>query len=392
MFLTFPEDFLWGTATSAAQVETAYDHQWKDLEAQDGFKLCRTTDHEERRGEDTEYIRRLGNLYRCSVDWSRLQHGPLEPFDEAACAEYRDFLEALSQSGIRIMLVFHHFAHPRWFEQAGGWTTEDNIDAFVDFARRCREAFGPFVYAWNTINEPELYAHHAYVTGSFPPHQRGKTRRARRVIRHMAMAHRIIYDLFKIYAPEQMVGLALNVQEFHRLKSPRQMLRRLFSPKNTGPAAEYFDPIDFLGLSNFSIESLPAPRKKNRNKNQSVNKTPPPDSSNDKGARELEKALHRYYKRFKKPIIITASGLYTDDPQERIQYIEHNLRAIHRAMEAGVEVKGYVHQSTWDNFEWHLGPSQRSGLVRVNVFTKQREMTPAGKYYARIVEDNGVMV
>ena len=111
MKLKFPANFKWGTSTAAAQVETVFDHPWKGLLSKDGYTMQRTTDHELRRKEDAGYIARLGQYYRCSVDWSKLQRAPFADFDPETLKEYLDFFEDLKQRGVELMFVFHHFDH-----------------------------------------------------------------------------------------------------------------------------------------------------------------------------------------------------------------------------------------------------------------------------------------
>ncbi|MEY3248125.1 MAG: hypothetical protein RL742_168, partial [Bacteroidota bacterium] len=108
----FSSNFFLGTSTAAAQVETAGAHPWRGLRALDGHVFERTTDHEQRRAEDAEYIARLGTVYRCGVDWSRLQAAPGAPFDPEVVREYRDFFTDLQRRGVRLMFVLHHFCHP----------------------------------------------------------------------------------------------------------------------------------------------------------------------------------------------------------------------------------------------------------------------------------------
>ena len=91
MTLTFPDDFAWGTATSAAQIESASDHNFRGLRARDGRIFERTTDHERRREADAVDIARFGTVYRCSVDWARLQTRAFAAFDKGVVAEYRAF-------------------------------------------------------------------------------------------------------------------------------------------------------------------------------------------------------------------------------------------------------------------------------------------------------------
>ena len=104
----------------------------------------------------------------------------------------------------------------------------------------------------------------------------------------------------------------------------------------------------------------------------------------------LKEILLRFHHKYKKPIWITENGVCTEDSQFRIQSINDYLTAMHEAIAEGVDVIGYTHWSTWDNFEWNLGPTYRFGLVKVDLETKDRTMTDAGLYYAKITGQNFV--
>src|SRR6188768_2466816 len=103
MKLSFPAHFIFGTGTAACQVETAFEHDWKDHRSQDGHVLDRTTDHEKRYPEDIEIIASLAPNYRMSLMWSRLQRGPLAKFDQETVHEYQTLLSDLRRKGVNIM-------------------------------------------------------------------------------------------------------------------------------------------------------------------------------------------------------------------------------------------------------------------------------------------------
>ncbi|HAD13587.1 MAG TPA: hypothetical protein DCF33_14260, partial [Saprospirales bacterium] len=151
MRIDFPEGFIWGTSTAAAQVETAGQHPWRGLKALDGAVFERTTDHELRRESDAALIAQFGSVYRCGVDWSRIQPEPQGKFVPEVVEEYRRFFEDLRARGVSIMFVLHHFAHPNWFEKMGGWTNEDNIPYYLEYTRLCVKHFGEYVSYWNTF-------------------------------------------------------------------------------------------------------------------------------------------------------------------------------------------------------------------------------------------------
>ncbi|MDX1665954.1 MAG: family 1 glycosylhydrolase, partial [Saprospiraceae bacterium] len=198
--MRFPEGFKWGVQNIAPQIETATAHQWKDFEARDGFRFHRTCDHEQYRREDAQLFARLGNLFHFSPDWSKLQSAPLSPFDEEVKIAYQVFLQKLQEEGTETMMSVYNFAHPQWFEEAGGWEKEDNVTPFVDYSRRCARAFGPFVSHWNTFHEPNTYAFQAFLLKNFPPHRRS-LRKLRRVLHNMGLAHAVAYDILKTFDP-----------------------------------------------------------------------------------------------------------------------------------------------------------------------------------------------
>src|SRR5687767_5268028 len=107
----FPEDFIFGTSTAAAQIETAFEHDWRGVIARDGAVFDRTTDHELRFEEDAEIISTLAPYYRMGIMWSRLQRAPLAELDEEALNSYRALLKDLKKRGVKVMMVLHHFTN-----------------------------------------------------------------------------------------------------------------------------------------------------------------------------------------------------------------------------------------------------------------------------------------
>ncbi|HRG08503.1 MAG TPA: family 1 glycosylhydrolase, partial [Cyclobacteriaceae bacterium] len=109
MQYVFPKDFIFGTSTAAAQIETAFEHDWQGVVAKDGNVFERTTDHELRFAEDAELIASLAPYYRMGLLWSKLQRAPLAAFDPDTLHQYKNFIADLRQRGVKIMMVLHHF-------------------------------------------------------------------------------------------------------------------------------------------------------------------------------------------------------------------------------------------------------------------------------------------
>ncbi|MFN0015301.1 MAG: family 1 glycosylhydrolase, partial [Saprospiraceae bacterium] len=370
---------------------TAGDHPWHGLTAKDGHRFLRTTDHEQRRAEDAEYIARFGSVYRCSVDWSRLQPAPLAKFDPQVVDEYCTFFEHLKKKGVSIMFVLHHFCHPNWFEKSGGWTNEANIENYVNYAKQCQKYFGDYVAYWNTFNEPNVYAYNAFWAGNFPPFKKRRFFMANRVLDNMGQAHVIVRMLIREKSKRAPVGISLNTAYFDAaniLGKPVAAFARWWFMER---AARPFRKCDFWGLSYYAhIRFDPKPID-NIHRPRAVKKSGlPHDRMWLYKPEGLGWALHHFWKKYQKPIIITENGICTDNDRVRIQALRDYLQVCNQAIQGGVDLRGYIHWSTWDNFEWHLGPTYRFGLVRVDFSTMDRTMTDAGLFYEKIVGQNGV--
>lgn len=390
MLIQFPESFFWGSSTSSPQIETASAHSWRGFKARDGHVFDRTIDHELRRMEDLEYICQFGKVYRCGIDWARLQTGPFDLFDQEVVDEYQEFFAHLRDRGMTIMLVLHHFANPLWFEARGGWLVEDNISAFADYAQQCILHFSPYVSYWNTFNEPNVYAAAAYFLGQFPPHKKS-LRKAGRVLNFMGQAHRIAHDLIKDQHPFHQVGISFNTAWFEGIhplgKIPARLTDRWFHRK----ASRYFTAGDFWGLSYYAyVPFNPRPITEIDNPGKLKKMGILHDRMWGYRPEGLGRMLRRFHKWYKKPLIVIENGICTNDPQVRIQSIKDYLQVIDRVMEEGIPVQGYIHWSTFDNFEWNLGPSYRFGLVAVDPETKERTMTAAGEFYAEVTRSGRV--
>ncbi len=388
--LNFPKGFIWGSSTAAAQVETAGDHNWNGIKAMDGYTFTRTTDHEKRRDEDIEYITQFGSMYRCGADWSRLQTKAFAPFDPEVVEEYRDFFKKLNARGTKIMFVIHHFMNPNWFENNGTWLNEDNIPAFVDYAEQCIQHFGDLVENWNTFNEPNVYAINGFMLGGFPPFKKSYFK-ANTVLRNLGKAHDIVYDLIKKAYPNKLVGISCNTVDFSGLNFLGNMVAKFASWWFIDHAAKHFERLDYWGLSYYAhIPMNPFPITEIDKPGKLAQMGYAHDKMWAYKPSSFKEIILKFHHTFKKPIIITENGICSDDSDVRIASIKDYLTIMHEVIEEGVDLIGYVHWSTWDNFEWNLGPTYRFGLVRIDLDTMDRQMTKAGLYYAKVTEENGL--
>lgn len=390
MKIDFPEHFFFGSSTAFAQIETAFEHNWKGLKALDGFIFDNTCAHEQKRDEDLEYICMFGSVYRMSLDWGKLQRAPMADFDQSTIDDYISFMQKLRQRNMKIMLVIHHFTNPIWFEQLGGWEKSSNVDLFIDFAKKLIKYFGEYADYWNTINEPEVYASNAYVMGNFPPFVKNFLR-ARKVVKNLGKAHDICYDLIKSNFPDAPIGISKNAVVFYGLnflgKFPAKFADWWFMQY----IPSHFEKVDFFGMSYYTkmpFDPFPINEIETPGKLKKLGKKH--DMMWEYYPEGMYENIMRYHKKYNKPFIITESGIATEECEMRKQAINDYLFHINRAMNDGAKVLGYIHWSTFDNFEWNLGCSYRFGLVRVDFENNyNRTLKESGKYYADVCRNKG---
>lgn len=368
----FPKDFFFGTSTAAAQVETAFEHDWEGYRTKDDFIFARTTDHEKRFQEDATIIASLAPHYRMSLQWSKLQRGPDAKFHPETVREYQAFLQLLRTKGVSIMMVLHHFTNPTWFAERGGWEKRENVDLWVDYAQQVVDLFGPWVSYWNTINEPNVYASFGWIAGFFPPFKQNPVTAAA-VVRNLSLGHEALYAYIKSRHPQAWVGISHNAVVFSQENLLGWFPARLGDWWFMEFVPGHFEQVDFFGMSYygrishdpFPITYLGTPEKIRRLGRRH-------DDIWDYHPQGMRTCLDRYWNKYKKPIIITENGVCTQRDEWRQQAIREYAQVLHRALSDGIDIRGYYWWSTWDNFEWHLGPEMRFGLYACDWKTKNR--------------------
>ncbi len=390
MLRTFPPHFIFGTSTAAAQIETADAHDWEGIKARDGHIFRRTTDHELRHEQDAEIISTLAPSYRMGVAWNRLQRGPLEPFDPAVVMEYTRLLENLRSRNVTIMMVLHHFTNPQWFSNLGGWEKESNIKYFLDFGRKVVDVFGQYVSHWNTFNEPNVYVSYGWLTGFFPPFKINPIL-AFKVVKHLGLAHDQMYEIIKKSYPQHPIGISHNAVVFDAVnlwgKAPAALSDWWFMDY----VPSFFATSDFFGMSYYArvahdpwpITFIDTPEKIQKYKL-------PHDDMWEYHPQGLRTCLERYWRKYKKPIIITENGVCDEGDELRQRAILEYAAIIHQAIADGIDVRGYYWWSAWDNFEWHLGPTRRFGLYACDLESKERTPRPSAKVFASLAHSRAI--
>ncbi|OWY24779.1 glycoside hydrolase family 1 protein [Sphingobacteriales bacterium UPWRP_1] len=389
--ITFPPGFIWGTSTAAAQIETAYNHDWLNVKSKDGHTFNRTSDHELHRDEDVGYITALGNAYRMSVAWWRLQPEPFAKFDKQVVAEYRSFIAKLKARNTYIMMVLHHFTNPLWFVREGSWENGNTVPMFLDYVQQMIDNFGDLVNNWNTFNEPAVYLFNSRLQGAFPPFKKSLPA-FYKALKNMSRAHRLSVPLIKAAYPNVPVGISKNAVIFAPQNLlgwlPAKLADKLFMEY---VADHFIDGCDYWGMSYYAkIRLTPFPVSEVDTPGKLDKMRLPHDKMWEYYPVGMKESVLRYHKRYGKPIFITESGICTENSDVRIASIKDYLTLLHQCIQEGVDLKGYFHWSTIDNFEWNLGPTYRFGLVQVDFETGKRTMKKCGEFYRKVVQNNGL--
>jgi beta-glucosidase len=416
--VTFPADFLWGSATAGYQVEKGLTNTDWGIWADTPGKI-KNGDHPERSQTPDALDPRIVdvhvqlmrtfhlNAYRFSIEWARIFKTRADfdanRADPAGVAAYRYLFDALRREGITPFVTLHHFAFPdyvsdpRRSEEPQGWERAESVDLFATWCGRAATLFGSEVPYWATINEPMVPLLAGYLQGSFPPGLVLKIDRALVAGRNEARAHAKCYDAVKAARPSSQVGIVqhLRVCEPEDPNEPADIeaAKRVcyvnndwflnvvvrgdwdddFDGKLDGANDRRADPSlanrsDYLGVNYYSALTASARGLVLPVVNASVKQdrlaTPRPKTDfhwdiYPEGLRIVLEAVRAYGK----PIVITENGIADAKDVNRTRFILEHLYQVGLALKAGIDVRGYFHWSFIDNFEWASGYCPRFGLL-----------------------------
>lgn len=388
MIYAFPNDFMFGISTAAAQIETAFEHDWEGVKSLDGHVFSRTTDHELRTKEDAKIIASLAPNYRMGMLWSKLQRQPYDAFDAATVKHYKALLRDLTSRNVKIMMVLHHFTNPTWFTKLGGWEKEENIPMWVDFCNKVINEFGEFVSHWNTFNEPNVYASYGWITGFFPPFKNNPYL-AGKVVKNMGRAHDLVYDIIKAKRPHQPVGISHNTVIFDSENILGWFPANLSDWWFMEYVPRHFEKVDFFGMSYYARlthDPYPITYLETPDKIKKLGVTH--DDMWEYHPEGLRTCINRYWNKYQKPIIITENGVCDENDTLRQKAIVDYAKIIHQALKDGIDIRGYYWWSAWDNFEWHLGPTKRFGLYECDLNTMERRKRKSADVYSKLANYN----
>ncbi len=424
--LVYPDGFLWGTATSAHQTEGGNSNSdWWDWELRPDTPTRepsgKAIEHYRHYGRDTAMLGELGfNMYRFGVEWARIE--PEEGrFDESVLEHYRRVVAAVRRAGMEPLLTLHHFTLPKWVAAQGGWLSDRTPALFERYVRRVVEALGDRVDWYMTINEPGVVAFGGYLGAiPFPPATRGVDN-WRRSIAGLIAAHRLARAAIKELRPAARAGVAHSMQEWVSNWGGRPALeysRRL--NEDVFLAACKDD--DYIGVNTYTRQriDLPAPmgpisrvvlsvgalerRVVPRVAERIAAAASDPELLMRDGVRRTQmgwewrpQAVAATVRRVAelhpgKPILVTEHGVATANDEERIEFIRDGLTALHPLIGEGIPLRGYIHWSAFDNFEWAYGYQMLFGLIAVDRKTQERIIRPSARFLGEIARTNRLVI
>lgn len=427
-----PPGFLWGVSTSSYQIEGAAHEDGRGPSIWDTYSRIPgniknndtgdiACDHYHRYREDVALMQEFGvQAYRFSVAWPRIFPEGRGAINKAGLAFYDRLIDAVLAAGIEPWLCLYHWDLPQALGDKGGWTNRDCAQWFADYTDVLARHCGDRVKRFATVNEPSVFTLFGFALGGQAP---GIVDRSMllRAIHHVNLGHGAAIDRLRARVTNASLGAIHNCQPcrpatdtpenrvaaetldaYWNLAFPDPQCRGVYPPQIADLMAPYLKsddlkhinrPVDWFGLNHYSPNYVVA-----------SDKTPlglwfgdaPADVPRSTMGWPVEPAgfreiLTRMHKRYGLPIYVTENGTaYADKPtpdgkvhdEPRIAYLKSYTAAMHEAIAAGVDVRGYFVWALLDNFEWSSGYSERFGLVYVDYPTERRLPKDSFRWFA----------
>lgn len=445
----FPENFLWGAASAAHQIEGGYLDDGKgpgvwDVKEQDkntvrhGEHARIACDHYHRFQSDVALMKQIGlKSYRFSISWPRILPKGTGEINEKGLQFYSDLVDALLESNIEPIVTLYHWNTPYELDQLGGWKNPDSSDWFAAYTKVVVDCLSDRVKYWITFNEPQMFAG---IESMMAMEKTGKEQGLKDMMdccRNIFLAHGKAVSAIRGYAKQAArIGMAPTGSVFlpkdHSPKCIEDAKEKSFrmSPETfVFENSWWADPI-YLGhfpdeADNVLGSALPAFSEAEWkelsqpldfcgfNVYQAATIFPVPEHEYDEYAYQgsprsamgwnitpevLYWAPRFMYERYHLPVLITENGTagldwvsldgQVHDPQ-RIDYMARYLIELEKAIDEGIPVLGYQYWSVMDNFEWTSGYDCRFGLIHVDYRTLERTIKDSGFFYGDIIKTNG---
>jgi beta-glucosidase len=365
----FPDGFLFGSSTAAHQVEGGnVNNDWWAWEHAPYTTCVESSgdaiDQWHRYDEDIALLAELGQqAHRLSLEWSRIEPAPGE-YSAAALAHYRRVLDALADRGLTAFVTLHHFTLPRWLAERGGWLAPDAVERFARYVERVAAELGDLIPFAGTINEPQIVALMGYRAGWFPPGVRNPGQ-FKRVTRRLIAAHAAAVEAIKTGRGDPRAGVCLQLPAFEPARAGDAACEAACAELVEEMEEIYLRDLagDWVGVQYYTRQRVDPARA------DGFAPAPAGAPLTQMGWELHPEGLHRALAsaaRAGLPIYVTENGIATADDAERIAYLSDHLGQVARALEDGIDVRGYLYWSSFDNFEWAEGYRPTFGLIGID--------------------------
>ena len=440
----FPDNFLWGAATAAYQIEGSpladgagasiwqrfsHDPRLMAAKGDTGDVAC---DHYNRMESDVALMKSLGlQAYRFSVAWGRVLPDGTGRVNEAGLAFYERLVDTLLANGIEPLCTLYHWDLPAALDNRGGWLNRDIADWFADYARIMFKRLDGRVKKWVTLNEPWVVTDGGYLHGALAPGHRNMFE-APIASHNLMRAHGAAVKMYREVGAHE-IGLVVNIEPKYpasdsaedkaaTARADAYMNRQYLDPALKGSyppelkemfgeawpdfassdLADIAQPIDFIGINYYTRNVVRHDETSWPLKASMVMQTGKTytETGWEVHAPALADTLLWFKDRYgPMPLYITENGSAFYDPPRagetgvhdplRCDYLKSHLAAVGDAIAAGVDVRGYMAWSLLDNLEWALGYTKRFGIVHVDFETQARTPKDSAKLYSGIIAGNG---
>ena len=426
----FPPGFLWGVSTAAYQIEgaVAEDGRGRSIwdtfahtpgRVRDGDTGDVACDSYHRWAADVDLLTGLGvTAYRFSIAWPRVQPDGSGPANPKGLDHYDRLVDALLRRGIAPVPTLFHWDLPQALEDTGGWLSRDTSYRFAEYAALVAERLGDRVTRWITLNEPVVHMAQGYAWGTHAP---GRTLElgALPVAHHQLLGHGLAVRALRERGATQVmitnnctpvrpagparhdVEAAAIYDAFHNGLFMDPVLTGAYPPAVAPPARDgdleiIATPLDAIGINYYNPTRIGAPADGDPLPFTVLPIEGVPVTAFGwpvvpAGLRDLLVGLSDRYGDALPPVLITENGCSTGDvldDTDRVRYLDAHLRALHEAIAAGVDVRGYFVWSLLDNFEWAYGYTKRFGLIHVDYETQQRTLKDSARWYSSVIAAN----
>ncbi len=390
----FPDGFLFGSSTAAHQVEGGnVNNDWWAWEHAPHTSCVEPSgdaiDQWHRYPEDFALLAELGqNAHRLSLEWSRVEPAEGE-FSAAALAHYRRVLGTLEQLGLTPFVTLHHFTLPRWLAEQGGWLAPRAVDRFARYVERAAAALGDLMPFAGTINEPQVVALMGYREGWFPPGMRSPGH-FERVTARLIDAHAAAVAAVKTGRGDPQAGVCLQLPDFEPARPGDPACEAGFAELRRLMEDVYLEGLagDWVGVQYYTRQRVDPAR--------AGGFAPAPDGAplTQMGWEIHPEGLHRAITaaaRTGLPVFVTENGIATADDDQRIAYLTSHLAEVARALRDGVDLRGYFHWSSFDNFEWAEGYRPTFGLIGIDRDDDLRRVVRPSAHVLRRIAVTGAL-